>query len=351
MARKEFNFNNEVDTFEIEVDEETGRVTIPGTGGALAEYESMQQFAEFYAEARDVKPENLKNWTLVENGSVVSFVLCAGTAGVSAASIEGQLQEVFDTLRREGAYHPLDVERVKQEVNGADDIMRALAMASVQEVARAVYDRLNESGAFAVEDEPEEEEPVDERSAIEVYLDTVLERDKTLAFFATLLNLPASAPKEEILTALAQSRIPYECDTLMRLYRDALGAAKENGINVETDFEALLVITQSVPGDADDEMKKRLLVSARIAGRNRVNITSYIVGNHHIKKTATLVPVDEMNRENVYADGRNPVLVTFDAAVDEELEEEHRLAETEEDYDDEYDDIYDDEYDEDGYDE
>lgn len=79
---KYFNFNNEVDTVPVEVNETTKEVTFNGVTFA-----SMQEFAEFYAQARDVKPEYLKNWVLVENGDTYSFVLRAATAGTSAVDI------------------------------------------------------------------------------------------------------------------------------------------------------------------------------------------------------------------------------------------------------------------------
>jgi len=79
---KRFNFNNEQDTTPIAVDEVTKAVTFNGV-----EFTSVQEFAEFYALARDVKPENLKNWVLVENGDTYSFVLRAATAGHDASEI------------------------------------------------------------------------------------------------------------------------------------------------------------------------------------------------------------------------------------------------------------------------
>ena len=42
----------------------------------------MQELAENYAIARNVATDNLKNWTLVEDGDTFSFVLRAATAGV-----------------------------------------------------------------------------------------------------------------------------------------------------------------------------------------------------------------------------------------------------------------------------
>ena len=70
----QFNFNNEVDTITIHI-EEDGRVSVPGENNQiLATYNSVQQLAEMYALARDVKNENLKNWTLLQHGDVLVYM-------------------------------------------------------------------------------------------------------------------------------------------------------------------------------------------------------------------------------------------------------------------------------------
>ncbi len=86
MSTKHFNFNNEADLTPIEVNDETGVVEFT-LDGQVATFESVQEFAEFYALARNVVPENLKNWTLTEDGNHVAFVLRAGTAGLDADEI------------------------------------------------------------------------------------------------------------------------------------------------------------------------------------------------------------------------------------------------------------------------
>lgn len=69
-----FNFNNEANTTEFY--QEGTTVSFMGQT-----FESVEEFAEFYALARDVKPENLKNWVLLQDGNTYSYVLRAGTAG------------------------------------------------------------------------------------------------------------------------------------------------------------------------------------------------------------------------------------------------------------------------------
>lgn len=84
MSTKYFNFNNEQELFPIDYDDETGKVSV-SMGDETAEFDDIQDFAENYAVARNVLPENLKNWTLINDPDTdsFSFVLKAGTAGMS----------------------------------------------------------------------------------------------------------------------------------------------------------------------------------------------------------------------------------------------------------------------------
>jgi len=84
---KHFNFNNEEYTLPIEIREDC-HVTI-NVNGSVMEFSSVQDLAENYAIARNVSPENLKNWVLVEDGNIYSFVLRAATAGVDFFANEG----------------------------------------------------------------------------------------------------------------------------------------------------------------------------------------------------------------------------------------------------------------------
>lgn len=90
---KYFNFNNEADltTFELQED---GTVFFE-LGDQHETFDSVEEFAEFYAVARNVKPENLKNWVLVEDDDTYSFVLRAGTAGIA-------LDDLVESLRLAG---------------------------------------------------------------------------------------------------------------------------------------------------------------------------------------------------------------------------------------------------------
>lgn len=322
-----FNFNNEVTRFPVQQNEETGRITVAGDGGQEASFENMQQFAEMYAQARDVKPEHLKNWMLVYDGDVVSYILRAGTAGVSMSDIREPLVAVLDEMEADGMFHPLDVQRARMALlraSGDSDASEVLASCAETEIARTVYDRLAEQGAFT---EPEPE-PVDERSEVQKYLDSVLEEDGTLIFFGTLLSV-GDVDKEEILAAIEASPIPYTASSLRHMYAEALAAAMEEGINVDNRFKALLVATHTVPEEISAATKNQLIVSANMAGRSSVNLTRYVVGQKHIRVETALFTRMELNDADVFRDGKVPVVVVFDENVDEELEEERRQAEEE----------------------
>lgn len=77
---KQFNFNHEEHVTHFELDNETGRVSFE-VQGITQEFASVQELAEFYATARGVTPDKLKNWTLIEDGDYYAFVLRAATAG------------------------------------------------------------------------------------------------------------------------------------------------------------------------------------------------------------------------------------------------------------------------------
>ncbi len=329
MRTIHFNFNNEVDSFPI-TEEDDGRVTIHGEDGAvMAEYEGIEQFAQFYAQARDVRPDHLKNWVLVEQGDVVSYVLRAGTAGVSSEQIEELIDEAFADIQAAGTVHPLDLNRVRMELVDVPDVMQALAQSMVPDAAKVVYDALAAKDAFvAPELTAELEEEPDTRSEMERYLDQVLETDQSLVFFARMVNQPDTAGKEEILAAFAASLIPYTVEMASNLYEGALTEAMKNaGVNGR--FEALLVLTQTVPGEPDGEIVSKYMVSAHMAGRTAINLPVYRVGRRYIKQSAKLVPFEELVQETIYDRNGTPVVISFDDAVDDEVETELEAARAE----------------------
>lgn len=349
-----FNFNNEVDTFEIHV-EDDGRVSVPGENGqVLAQYDNVQQLAETYALARDVKPDNLKNWTLLENGNVYSFVLRAGTAGITVSEAEEQLDGVFASLA--GNYHPLNIARAKDQVmaDGSADLVEALVHCTETDIARDVYDAMgalidgNEEAVAPVE------EAVDTRSELEVYVDSLEAVPGALNFLAVVAGIPVGSEKAALVTALEGNIAFRNVETLRTVVANAVNAAINEGIGVNNADDAYTVLTQTAAGTkADDDRKNRLVVGTRMAGRSRVNISVDIVGETHIKHTAEMVTLEELAAADLLVRGNVPYIVRFSNTIDTELEAERDAAaiRDEVEYDDEYDEDPEEEYDEDEYDE
>ena len=324
MKRCQFNFNNEVDTFEIHV-EDDGRVIVPGENGPLAEYDSVQQLAEIYAQARDVKPENLKNWTLLEHGNVYSFVLRAGTAGVDVCDVEVQLEEVFTSLS--GKYHALSIARAKEQImrDGTVDLTDALVHCDETEIARDIYDAMEafingdmvtgHAVAAMVED-------VDNRTPLEKYIDRMEETPGAIGFFATLVGLSADTAKEDVVAALAGNIAFSNVESLKAVFDNAVSAAINEGIGVNCVNDALTVMTQTAFGIKDDAIKNRLAVTTRMAGRSKVNVSVDIVGETHIRHTAELISVEELEGADLFVRDNIPYIVRFSNTIDAELEAE-----------------------------
>ncbi len=325
----QFNFNNEVNLFEIHV-EDDGRVTVPGENGPIGEFDSVQQLAEIYATARDVKPENLKNWTLLENGNVYSFVLRAGTAGLTVSEAEEQLETVFASALT--AYHPLNVARAKEQImsDGGADLVEALVHCTEADIARDIYDLVitaeNAVNGNHAEDVPVEE---DTRSELEKYIDDMAEVPGALSFIATLAGLSADADKAAVLEACAASYAFSNVSSLRAVYDNAISDAISNGIGVNTGADALTVITQTPAGVKDDSIKDRMMAAAGMAGRDKVNVSVDIVGNEHIRHTAEMVNLEDLAGVDLYVRDNIPYIVRFDPTIDAELEAERDLAEQE----------------------
>lgn len=96
MSTKYFNFRHEENLVELNVNDETGRVEVRGV-----EFDSVEEFAEQYALARDVRPDQFKNWALTQNGDTYIYDLRAATAGVDNAGFTPE--EVANALAAQQA--------------------------------------------------------------------------------------------------------------------------------------------------------------------------------------------------------------------------------------------------------
>lgn len=325
MEVKQFNFNNEVDAFEIHVHED-GSVTVPDeNGNEMAHYDSVEQLAEIYAQARGVKPENLKNWVLLENGEEYTYVLRAGTAGVSVSEAYEQIEAALDRLT---TYHPLNVARAKEQIlsDGDKDLTDALVHCTETEIARDVYDRLA-AVINGAETEPEEPVEVDDRTELQKYVDDMAEVPGAIAFLAQVVGVDSNSDKDSVATALAESYVLSNVESLKTLYSNAINEACAEGIGVGCEEDALTVITQIPAGRKDDGMKSRIIATAKMASRKKVNVPVDIVGRKHIKHTAEMVTVEDIENMDLYVRGNVAFIVRFDETIDQTLEAENGLSE------------------------
>ena len=228
MSTKHFNFNNEADLTPIEVNDETGVVEFT-LDGQVATFESVQEFAEFYALARNVIPENLKNWTLTEDGNHVAFVLRAGTAGLDVDEIANianglraagmspeeigraiagiQTAQADQTLQNQ-VVEPEEatsdiVERVVSEFIA--DPVRNLALVSMYSVDNLVQDIAQDESLFTpVEhyDFDEDDEDYDEFDDFDDDLETTLRNNLTNRIREKITEMANKYPNVPTLTAL-----------------------------------------------------------------------------------------------------------------------------------------------------
>lgn len=124
MSTKYFNFRHEENLVELNVNDETGRVEVRGV-----EFDSVEEFAEQYALARDVRPDQFKNWALTQNGDTYIYDLRAATAGNDLAAIA--------TALRAAGFTPEDVANALAAQQAAEAASAPVA-APESETARAV---------------------------------------------------------------------------------------------------------------------------------------------------------------------------------------------------------------------
>lgn len=142
MSTQYFNFNHEADLTPVEVNDVTGEVTLT-LEDQTQTFNDKQEFAEFYATARNVLPENLKNWVLTEDQNQFAFVLRSGTAGLDVDKT-AKLVEAY----RAAGMTPQEIgaaiaSQVAQSNTDAEPSQDALSFDTVDEVVDAVKGTVN----------------------------------------------------------------------------------------------------------------------------------------------------------------------------------------------------------------
>lgn len=98
MSTKFFNFNNEASDITIDVNDETGVVSIPALNEELT-YESIDAFSEEFAVSRGIQSEDLKNWTLISNLDTYYFVQKKATGGLDTEETSSEESSSEETSK------------------------------------------------------------------------------------------------------------------------------------------------------------------------------------------------------------------------------------------------------------
>lgn len=337
MRTLTFNFGNEANIITcIEHDDKT--ITIPAVTNSPV-FNSMEELAQNYAQARGVKPENFKNWVLLDDNTCYTYVLRAGTAGIQASEIESQMTQAFSELRAEAGISPLDVNSMVSLLQGSDDVEATLTALNLnyphlQMVINAIYAKLETAGCFTVE---VQEVVVDTRSTFEKFLDREMSIRGTLAIVAFAVPTNVTATKEELLTAYnevfgdsmpAFERFCIAYDALLRTL---------STFDATTVEQALLVAAQTTISEPDEAIKTNLITVADLASRTSINIPVCRVGHTGVIMSAKYLPVTEVAEENLYRLDGTATIIRFDDTVDIELAERHTEHDTNRTDDYEYD--------------
>lgn len=312
MRTIRFNFNNEQGILELRQNDE-GIITVPGQPD-LPEFATIQEFAEFYAIARNVSADHLKNWVLHEDGDVYSFILRAAKAGITPQAIADQINEAIEAVR--GTTHVLVVEAFRRRMLAATDVEEALIADPQPELAQAVYDKLVELEAFV---EPE----VDTRSDLEVMLDETLETVGTVVLYAKALNLPVTATVSQIVDAadLANMDI-YDVEDAVAALVDSLALTTDT-YNL---IQLSALVAQAPVGVRNEDTVKKLVASATFAARDGINIRTIKFGNRYVKDTADYILLENLDTERIRTVNGSPIYFVFDEGLDAIMEAEIREA-------------------------
>ena len=278
---KYFNFNNEQALTQVEQHED-GTVTF-AIGDAHESFDSLQEFAEFYALARNVLPENLKNWVLIEDGNQFAFVLRASTGAVTDAEIEAITRALFAAGRTPSEVGVILAE-ILENANGRDEDVEGVTedgdyrefkselerIYSTEEISFifGIYsvDSIKELFDDLVDDELETEF---EQLYYDEYIGGIEIGYDEISYVQAMLN-DVAASFEDALDELSHD-IP-------RVPKNVLIAI----VNGSTD---------ELAGDAQEDVAKQFFAAA-VAGRPTVEVA--IVDKEHLTGEVRMVSADEL---------------------------------------------------------
>ena len=278
---KYFNFNNEQALTQVEQHED-GTVTF-AIGDAHESFDSLQEFAEFYALARNVLPENLKNWVLIEDGNQFAFVLRASTGAVTDAEIEAITRALFAAGRTPSEVGVILAE-ILENANGRDEDVEGVTEDGDYREFKSELERIYSTeeisfifGIYSVDSIKElfddlvdaELETEFEQLYYDEYIGGIEIGYDEISYVQAMLN-DVAASFEDALDELTHD-IP-------RVPKNVLIAI----VNGSTD---------ELAGDAQEDVAKQFFAAA-VAGRPTVEVA--IVDKEHLTGEVRMVSADEL---------------------------------------------------------
>ena len=278
---KYFNFNNEQALTQVEQHED-GTVTF-AIGDAHESFDSLQEFAEFYALARNVLPENLKNWVLIEDGNQFAFVLRASTGAVTDAEIEAITRALFAAGRTPSEVGVILAE-ILENANGRDEDVEGVTEDGDYREFKSELERIYSTeeisfifGIYSVDSIKElfddlvdaELETEFEQLYYDEYIGGIEIGYNEISYVQAMLN-DVAASFEDALDELTHD-IP-------RVPKNVLIAI----VNGSTD---------ELAGDAQEDVAKQFFAAA-VAGRPTVEVA--IVDKEHLTGEVRMVSADEL---------------------------------------------------------
>lgn len=183
MTKVYFRYNYERQPLELDLSE-SGMVTLNYTdtetnNELTLQYESMKEFAEFYATSCGVKPENLKNWVLLQDGLEYTYQLRSGTAGLDLD--ESELDALVESFQRTGM-NPTEIGQALKSLLEKEDSKDSVDSHS-DAVNEKIHDSLAEDMNFElkIQSESQLKQTYDKKDSPLHDMEAMLERQKAEA--------------------------------------------------------------------------------------------------------------------------------------------------------------------------
>ena len=278
---KYFNFNNEQALTQVEQHED-GTVTF-AIGDAHESFDSLQEFAEFYALARNVLPENLKNWVLIEDGNQFAFVLRASTGAVTDAEIEAITRALFAAGRTPSEVGVILAE-ILENANGRDEDVEGVTEDGDYREFKSELERIYSTEEIS-------------------FIFGIYSVDSIKELFGDLVDAELETEFEQLYydEYIGGIEIGYDEISYVQAMLNDVAASFEDALDELSHYiprvpkNVLIAIvngsTDELAGDAQEDVAKQFFAAA-VAGRPTVEVA--IVDKEHLTGEVRMVSADEL---------------------------------------------------------